>query len=419
MALSNQGERAFSASLVYLGIGGGSAVLAWALGIRLPDPVAEVTWAEHITEITVILALFATGMRLDRPLGVRPWRSTIGLLAVVMPITIALVVPVGVWGMGLSVGAAVVLAAALAPTDPVLAGDLGTGPPGTGEGERRFALTSEAGLNDGLAFPVVLLGIVLVQGGGGGGVREWLVADVLYAVPVGIAVGAAIGWALARLTASLRGRGLMHPGLDGWVAVGATLVVYGSTELVGAYGFLAAFAGGIAFRRRERDHEYVEGAHTGALMSEKVAELATILLLGAIVTVDGLQAPGAWGWALIGLLLFVIRPVASLVGLIGTPLTRSERAYVGWFGVRGVGSLYYAAAAVGAGVLAPGEAKMVAWTAIGCVVASVVLHGVTGGPITTRADRAAQARAEEGEVSSGGTDGTRSRSDPADRSPVP
>ncbi len=167
--------------------------------------------------------------------------------------------------------------------------------------------------------------------------------------------------------------------------------------MAGAYGFLAAFAGGIAFRRRERDHEYNTSVHAGAATVEKMLELAMILLLGSLLTLDGLGAPGVAGWLLAPLLLLVVRPAAAAVGLLRSPLRRRERAWVAWFGVRGVGSLYYAAAAIGAGTLAPAEERTVAWTIVAVVVVSIVAHGVTGTPLTRRllGERAAAEKEEE------------------------
>jgi NhaP-type Na+/H+ or K+/H+ antiporter len=385
LALTHQSARAYSASIVYLALGGvaaGGVALLDAAWLDLQDDHETV---ERLSELVVIVALFATGLRLDRRLTWRAWRSTALLLAVVMPLTIAAIAAFGVLGMGLSAGAAIVLGAALAPTDPVLAGEVGVGPPGEDdESEPAFALTSEAGLNDGLAFPFLLLGLVVAGGASSSDVAEWLAADVLYATVAGVAIGAVCGWGLSALAARLRERSLVARELDGWAALGAVLAVYGLTQVAGAYGFLAAFAGGIAFRRRERDHEYNQAVHAGAATVEKVLELAMILLLGSLVTVAGLEAPGVAGWMLAPLLLLLIRPAAVAVGLVGSRLRPRERAYVGWFGVRGVGSLYYAAAAVGAGVLSTDEATTVLWTVVAVVMVSIVVHGVTGAPLTRR-----------------------------------
>lgn len=385
LALSHQRSRAFTASIVYLALGGLGAAGVAALDAEWLNLLDDHEVVEHLSELAVIVALFATGLRLDRRLELRAWRSTALLLGVVMPLTIGAVAAFGVLGMGLSAGAAIVLGAALAPTDPVLAGEIGVGPPGEyHESEPTFALTSEAGLNDGLAFPFLLLGLVVASGWGPGEIAEWFAADVVYATVSGVAIGVAGGWGLSMLAARLRERSLVARELDGWAALGAVLAIYGVTQVAGGYGFLAAFAGGIAFRRRELDHEYNQGVHAGAETVERVLELAMILLLGSLITLEGLQAPGVAGWLLAPLLLLLIRPAASAIGLVGSPLGLRERVYVGWFGVRGVGSLYYAAAVLGAGILAPDETRTVVWTVVAVVIVSIVVHGVTGAPLTRR-----------------------------------
>src|SRR4051794_26124341 len=158
-ALSHQHERAFSASLIYLGLGLGAATVIDLIDVRWIDPFADANIIEHLAEFAVIVALFGTGLKLERALDARPWLSVGRLLGIVMPLTIAAVTLFGTAVMGLSLGAAIVLGATLAPTDPVLAGDVGVGPPGEEDvHEANVALTAEAGLNDGLAFPFVFLG---------------------------------------------------------------------------------------------------------------------------------------------------------------------------------------------------------------------------------------------------------------------
>lgn len=380
LALTHQGERAFSPGLVYLGLGGLAAA-----GVAIVDAPwltldGDVQVVERLSELTVVVALFATGLSIDRPLSRPGWRSTIVLLAVGMPLTIAAVAALGHWGLGLSAGAAIVLGAALAPTDPVLAGDIGVGPPGEREDEPRFALTSEAGLNDGLAFPFVYLGLIVASGAGAGDVLEWLAVDVLYAVAGAVLIGALGGRSIAAVAHRLRERDLVAVELDGWAALGAAIGVYGVAELAGTYGFVAAFAGGLAFRRLASGHEYNRGVHAGAATLERVLEMAMILLLGSLITTTGLAAAGWWALALAALLLLVVRPVVAMVALAGSALSARERAFVGWFGVRGVGSVYYASAAAGAGLLAAADADRVLWTVVVVVVASIVLHGITGAP---------------------------------------
>jgi sodium/hydrogen antiporter len=380
-ALSHEHERAFSASLIYLGLGVAAAVAIGVAGLDRLDPVADAELFEHLAELAVIFALFAAGLKVERRLDWREWGTVARLLVLAMPLTILMVAAFGGLLLGLSTGAAIVLGAALAPTDPVLAGDIGIGPPGDEEEhEPHFAITAEAGLNDGLAFPFVLLGLAIA---GDTGTGEWLLADVLWALPAGAAVGAGLGWAIAASIVRLRDRELLAPALDAWVAVAGTLTIYGAAELVGAYGFVAVFVGGLAFRRYERHHELNHAVHTGAETTEKFGELAVILLLGSSLSFAGLGVPGLEGWLLAVVLVFIFRPVAVNVALAGSRLERpGERAFVAWFGVRGIGTLFYVAAAAAAGSpLAADERELVVWTAIACVVVSIVVHGVTAGPL--------------------------------------
>jgi NhaP-type Na+/H+ or K+/H+ antiporter len=290
--------------------------------------------------------------------------------------------------MGLSIGAAILLGAMLAPTDPVLAGDLGIGPPDEeedNEEEPRFAVTSEAGLNDGLAFPFVFLGLFVIEEGGTDWLGRWLLADVLYGILGGLLIGALGGYLIAASAVRLRDREFLAVALDGWLALAAVLLIYGVAEIAGAYGFLAAFAGGLGFRRYERGHDVNRRVHDGAELLEKFGELALILLLGSMVTLEGLGEPELSGWLLVPLLLLVIRPLSVLVALVGSRVEhRRERVFVAWFGVRGIGSLYYAAVAIGSGVLADGEARRLFWVVACCVLVSIVVHGITSWPVERR-----------------------------------
>jgi NhaP-type Na+/H+ or K+/H+ antiporter len=383
-ALSHQRERAFSASLIYLGLGVAGAIAVGVLDLDWLQPVADAQAVERAAELAVVIALFSAGLKLDRPLNWRSWSSVARLLAIAMPLTIAAIALFGTAVLGLSLGAAIVLGAALAPTDPVLAGDIGVGPPGDeDEREPNFALTSEAGLNDGLAFPFVLLGLSVAEGGEWG--LEWLTADVLYAIAAGVALGAGLGLALAWSIKRLRDLDLLIPALDSWVAVAATLAIYGLAEVAGGYGFLAVFAGGLAFRRYEHDHEINARVHTGAEMVEKFGELALILLLGSMLSLEGLGLPGIGGWLLAVVAIVAIRPLSVFAALAGSQLERKgERAFVAWFGVRGIGTLYYIAAATVTGTLAADERETVVWTGIICVVVSIVVHGISASPLGRR-----------------------------------
>jgi sodium/hydrogen antiporter len=182
----------------------------------------------------------------------------------------------------------------------------------------------------------------------------------------------------------VRDRGLLAPALDGWVSLGAALLVYGVTEIAGGYGFLAAFAAGVAFRRYEHGHELNRRVHDGAEVVEKFSELGLILLLGSLVTIGGLAEAGVAGLLLVPVLLLVVRPLATAIGFVGSRMPANHRMFIGWFGIRGIGSLYYVTAAIGLGVLSTDEARTVFWTVAVCIVVSIVAHGVTASPLTRR-----------------------------------
>ncbi len=288
--------------------------------------------------------------------------------------------------MGLTFGAAVVLGAVLAPTDPVLAGDIGVGPPGDeDEHEPNFSVTGEAGLNDGLALPFLFAGLFMIAPGASGEwLGEWLLADVLYAIAAGVGIGAVVGFCTAALAVRLRDRRLLAERFDGWLAIPTVLLIYGLAETAGAYGFLAAFAGGLAFRRYERSHEQHAKVHEGAEVVEKLGELAVILTFGSMLSVAGLGVPGVSGWLLVPLLLLVIRPLAVGISLIGSAIPGRERLFVAWFGVRGIGSIYYAALVASATELAAEDAQLIVWTTFACVAISILVHGVTAAPLGER-----------------------------------
>ena len=267
-------------------------------GFDWVDPVEDAALIDHLTEIAVIIALFSAGLKLDRPLTPRAWGTTARLLLLAMPLTIGLVALLGSLLLGLSAAAALLLGAILAPTDPVLAGDIGVGPPGDeDEHEPNFALTSEAGLNDGLAFPFVLAALAMAAEDGRGWIGEWLAADVLYGIAGGLAIGAAVGIVAAWSVKRLRDHDLLAPAFDQYHALATVLVIYGLAEAAGTYGFLAAFAGGLAFRRYEKDHEINARVHEGAELAEKLLELSVILLLGSMLGAHGAGGAGLGGMA--------------------------------------------------------------------------------------------------------------------------
>lgn len=384
-ALSRQQEGPFSASLVYLGLGFVAALLIHAFDVPWIEPMKDATLLEHLTELALVVALFGAGLRIERPLRYRPWRVVIVLIAIVMPLTIALVAAYGTLAMGLSLGAAIALGAILAPTDPVLAGDVGVGAPGEAErGDARFNLSAEAGLNDGLASPFVLIGVFVLQEGGVSWIGDWLIADFAYSIAVGAALGAGAGYGAAALAAWMRAKDLLSPELDGFLVVGAVLLIYGLTDAIDTYGFVAVFAAGVAFRRYEFDHQYNRRAHDGSEIATNFLELTVILVLGSVVTLSALGEPGIAGWLLPPLLLVVIRPILALTFTSRSRMEVRHRLFIGWLGVRGIATIYYMAFVLEQHVLAPAEATTVFWTVVISVIVSITIHGATQSYATRR-----------------------------------
>jgi len=350
------------------------------------DPTASPRVWETTSELTVIVALFGAGLRIDNIFVAANWRPTVRLLAIAMPLTIAAVALAGWTIGGLTLAGAVLLAAALAPTDPVLAGDLQVGPPLEGrEAPVRFVLTTEAGLNDGLAFPFVLLGLLISAEGfalGSGGL-EWFARDVLYRIAAGVTAGAAIGWVLGKIIFSVpRDRALARTE-SGVVALAGVLLGYGVTELLEGYGFVAAFMTGLILRRAEEQHEFHRRLH---VFSESIEHALTAVLLVML----GGALPVLWPWldwrhfAIGALLILVIRPLVGWISLARTRLSARERAIVSFYGIRGIGSIYYVSYAT-AQVELVNENEIWATVAF-TILASTLVHGLTAGIVIERVD---------------------------------
>ncbi len=384
-AMSHQHKRAFSASVFYVVLGALAGVGLTVLDVDPLSPEGDHLLLERLTEFALVVAVFSAGLTIERRVERRSWISIATLLVVVMPLSILAIAGFGVWVMGLSLGAALLLGAVLAPTDPVLAGDVGlSGPGGEVYGEPRLSLHTEAGFNDGLASPFVVLGLFVAAHGGTGWLGQWVLADLLYGAGFGVLLGAGAGVAAAFTLTRARSRGLLSRDLDGFVAIGFALLLYGITEAVGAYGLLAVFAAGFTFRRYEYEHE-IHGAMHGAIEAAgKTLELLVLLMLGSMLTIAGLRAPGVTGWLLAPLLLFVIRPMLVLATTNPRLMGLRSRIFLGFFGVRGVAAVFYAAVVVDAHVLSPAEQHVVVWTTIVCVISSIIVHGLSATPLTNK-----------------------------------
>ena len=395
-----------TAAVIYLAAG--AAMGPWGAGLMHIDAVRDAELLERLTEVAVIISLFTAGLKLRIPLSDRRWRPAISLASFAMVLTVAAIAAFAFLVLGLPVGAAVLLGAILAPTDPVLASDVQVEDAGDAE-PLRFSMTAEAGLNDGTAFPFVMLGLGLMGSHelGAYGWR-WLTVDLAWAVVAGLAIGTICGAAVARFVLYLRRVHREAVGLDEFLALGLIALSYGLSLLVGAYGFLAVFAAGLSVRRTEREHnegaapddvrqagKSVEEAATdpgtapaymaGAVLSfneqlERLGELAIVLVIGAMlatVTLDGSAI------LLTIVLLVAVRPIATALALIPFSFLPVQRVLIAWFGVRGVGSIYYLTFALTHGLPEATGRVLTDFTLV-VVASSVVLHGVSVTPLMQR-----------------------------------
>lgn len=412
-------RRALSVPMIFVGLGVLIGMLPLPGGGPI-SPVEEPLLAERLTEVCVVVALMGVGLAIDRPLARRSWSSTWRLLGIGMPLFIATAALLGWWWMGLAPAAALLLGAVLAPTDPVLASDVQVDGPATqddesvdeGDGkdevdeddEVRFALTSEAGLNDGLAFPFVYAALFLAAAGTAEGqsLWRWLGWELVGKVVVGAVLGWLCGWLLARMAFRARTRSLrLAETGEPLLALAATFAVYGLTEVVGGYGFLAVFTCAVAIRSHERRSSYHEDMHRFISQLEHLLTMLVLLLLGASVP-WGLLADLTWRGALVALVaVLVVRPLSAWLSLLrplpfGDPrLGVMERRTVAFFGVRGVGTLYYLAYATGYTEV---EGIREVWsTVVFAVLVSVVVHGVLATPVMRHLERARERAADGAE----------------------
>ena len=422
-----------STSLIYLGVGivAGPVGFGW-LSINLIDHSG---WMERLSEIAVIASLFVGGLKLRLHPRDPAWRAAWILAGPVMMVCIAGVAVVTHFVFGLEPWLAVLVGAVLAPTDPVLAGSV-TVSDAADRDRLRYGLSGEAGLNDGMAFPFVTFALLWMEHRGlDAWVVEWGLSRVLWAVPAGLAAGYILGHLGGRLTIYLRKwhRDVESP--NDFIALALIALSYAGTEAIGGWGFLAAFAAGVGMRSAERgvveatphpdsvslkrgpadthppaetfgrrNVEATEMSEPAVAAGVVIHDVLTFgdtldrLLEVLLVVLVGVALGTHWNSnaaLLATALFFIIRPLSARLFLIGTPTTTAQRWFIGWLGIRGIGSIYYLSYALNHGVT--GDAANTAVTLTLSVVAlSIVLHGASAQPLLSRY----QASLCEGPVSS-------------------
>ena len=410
-----------STAMLYLAVGYGLSPAG--MNLMSPDPRIHSLILERMSEVAVLISLFSVGLKLGLPFSDKGWRLPVRLAIVSMIVSVGLTALIGVTILGLSLGASVLLGAILAPTDPVLASDVQV-LEADDRDRLRFSLTGEGGLNDGTAFPFVMLGLGLLglSDLGTGGWR-WLAVDVLWAISGGLLIGTVLGTLVGKLVVFLRSRHQESLGLDEFLALGLIAMVYGLALLSHTYGFLAVLAAGLALQRvkeqpgnarpvprMELQEPGLQSRQTKEALSthsdyasasmmqevrgfneqlERIAEVGIVMVLGGMLFYSHLPDNAVW----LSLLLFlVVRPVAVWLGLLGATVSRDQRILISWFGIRGIGSIYYLMYAINHGLPAALAAQITALT-LTLVAVSIVLHGMSVTPLMNLyAQRAAHRR---------------------------
>jgi sodium/hydrogen antiporter len=356
----------------------GIALSPYGFNVIQIRPGAE--FLERLSEFVILISLFSCGLKINRPLRPWAWRSTARLIGILMPFCILAVAAIAYWGLGMGVGAAILLGAILAPTDPVLASEVQLANPEDRD-ELRFGLTSEGGLNDALAFPFVYFGLRWIKDSQWQNwLAEWVLVDLVWAIAVGLLMGVITAQVIVRLDKKLQRVRRVDALMEDFVALGIILLTYSLTELVNGYGFLAVFVAGIVTQRCDNnaDRQISQLEFTETL--EKLSEIGSILLLGSLLRIEPIMQFLLPGLLVGGLLLFVIRPAGALISTVGQQSNPVHPWLFGWFGIRGVGSLYYLFYSLGEGLKAE-MGEQIAWITIITVIMSILLHGVTSTPL--------------------------------------
>ncbi|MBD0345887.1 MAG: sodium:proton antiporter [Coleofasciculus sp. Co-bin14] len=366
-----------SYALIYLVVG----IVLGPYGIHLIQLRPDAEFLERLTEFVVIVSVFGCGLKMNRPLKLWAWNTTARLIGFLMPISIFAIAAICHWLLGFGWGAAILLGAILAPTDPVLASEVQLANV-EDKDELRFGLTSEGGLNDALAFPFVYFGLYwLKDGNWENWFKQWVAIDLLWAIASGIVMGIVVAKSIVWINQRVQRFRPVDDLIEDFIALSTILLTYSLTELVNGYGFLAVFVAGVVVQAsyyREQDKRLAQLEFTERV--EKLLEIGTILLLGSLLLVPPMLKYAGQALVVAGLLLFVIRPVAVWISMLGSRLPAPTLGLFGWFGIRGVGSLYYLCYAFGHGL--KGETgEQIAWITYITVIISVFLHGISATPL--------------------------------------
>ena len=366
-----------SYALIYLTVG----ILLGTYGLNILKDKPSIQFLERLTEFVVIVSVFGCGLKINRPLKPWAWQSTIRLIGFLMPISIFALAAIAHYLLGMGWGAAVLLGAILAPTDPVLASEVQLDHV-EDKDELRFALTSEGGLNDSLAFPFVYFGIYAFKDANSDNwFLSWVGIDLIWAIVSGVVMGIIVAKTVIWIDRTLQKRRPADDLMENFVSLSIILLTYSLTEIVNGYGFLAVFIAGLVVQRsyftqqhkRMTQLEFTE-------QIEKLLEVTAIVVLGMVLLFEPMLKYAGQSLLVAGLLFLVIRPFGVWLSMVGGSLPKTTRSLMGWFGIKGLGSVYYLTYALGKGV-SGNVAEQITWITYTVVVLSVIFHGVTASPL--------------------------------------
>ena len=365
-----------SYALIYLIVG----ILLGSYGIGLVKIRPNTQFLERLSEFIVIVSVFGCGLKINRPLKRWAWQSTIRLIGLLMPISIFGLAAIAHYILGMGWGAAILLGAILAPTDPVLASEVQLAHV-KDKDELRFALTSEGGLNDSLAFPFVYFGIYAFKDANWNNwLIKWVGIDLLWAIAAGIVMGIIVAKMVVWIDYQLQKRRPADDLMENFVALSIILLTYSLTELVNGYGFLAVFVAGLVVQRSyvcQQDKRLAQLEFTEQV--EKLLEVTAIVILGTVLLLNPLLKYLGESLLIAGLLFIIVRPVGVWLSMLGR-LPNNTRSLMGWFGIKGLGSIYYLTYALGKGI--SGDiAEQITWITFTVVIISIILHGISAYPL--------------------------------------
>ncbi|MGB3309923.1 MAG: sodium:proton antiporter [Nodosilinea sp.] len=370
------GRLPLSYALIYLIVG----ISLSPYGFNLVRVRPDAQLLERLTEMVVLISLFSCGLKMNRPLKAWAWNSTVRLIGFLMPLSIFAIAAIAHFVLNLEWGEGILLGAILAPTDPVLASEVQLYDHQDRD-ELRFGLSSEGGLNDALAFPFVYFGLRwLKDDNWQSWFGQWVAVDLIWAIAAGLLTGILVARGICWLEYHLEKSRPTDNLMEDFVALSTILLSYAIAELAHGYGFLAVFVAGVAMYQRCQSAERSASRLRFMERLEKLAEVGTILLLGSLLRHEPILRFAGPALVIAGSLMFVIRPLGAWISTIGSPIHPSTRWLFGWFGIRGVGSLYYLTYALGEGL--EGETgELIAWLTLITVTLSVTLHGITTTPL--------------------------------------